>query len=374
MSTIAEIQQAIVTLLRSGYARLRNWLFEYDWQAWNRESEEDVRADRLDALAPEVEQAKTVERQIANIWGRPLDKLHMVISLSHKRISLTHRELEKTVQDDSTHIYGLIAIGYKCIQACNAIHTLCARGFPDQALSLCRGLVEQEANLRFILTVENREEVTERYFDWKKAKAIAQWKAQKEGLHKVGLGPTNEEWDAIDEVRKQLKVKYRGKGRLRNYDEWAIGTRANGSEPIKAFSVPERARQFVHITSDPALLRDTFTDRWHRLNEFVHTTPRSIVESAASNDPKLVVTGPSHLGIDEPAIITGQTMLNISTLLAQIVTDDFSIRENLRIKDLGEKSHRAFYSLLKEVEKVPGSKPRWYATLRLEQKQSLRRP
>ena len=58
MPTVAEIQQAIMSLPKSDYARLRNWLFEYDWQEWDREFEEDVKAGRLDFLKAEVEQAK----------------------------------------------------------------------------------------------------------------------------------------------------------------------------------------------------------------------------------------------------------------------------------------------------------------------------
>ena len=58
MTTVAEIQQAIMNLPKSDYARLRNWLFEYDWQEWDREFEEDVKAGRLDALAAEALEAK----------------------------------------------------------------------------------------------------------------------------------------------------------------------------------------------------------------------------------------------------------------------------------------------------------------------------
>ena len=58
MPTVTEIQQAIMNLPKSDYARLRKWLFEYDWQEWDREFEEDVKAGRLDFLKAEVEQAK----------------------------------------------------------------------------------------------------------------------------------------------------------------------------------------------------------------------------------------------------------------------------------------------------------------------------
>ena len=39
-----------MNLPKSDYARLRNWLFEYDWQEWDREFEEDVKARKVDAM------------------------------------------------------------------------------------------------------------------------------------------------------------------------------------------------------------------------------------------------------------------------------------------------------------------------------------
>ena len=50
MPTVAQIQQAIIDLPKSDYARLRNWLFEYDWQEWDREFEKDVKAGKVDAM------------------------------------------------------------------------------------------------------------------------------------------------------------------------------------------------------------------------------------------------------------------------------------------------------------------------------------
>ena len=295
----------------------------------------------------------TSDRLIPAIWGRSLTKLCTVTSLSNERISLTQTELEQTLQDKSTHLYALIAIGYKCVQTSNAIHMLCARGFPDQALSLCRGLLEQEANLRFILTVENREEVTERYLDWERAKTIIRWKRLNKGSVKGARDVVSTEREALTKAYERLKVKYHGNGNLRNHEGWAIGKRADCAKPIKAFSPEARAKRFIELLdSEKTLLSYIWIVRWQRLNEFAHTTPRSILESAASNDPKLVVAGPSHLGIGEPAIIAGQTMLNISTLLTQIVTDEFSIHENLRVKDVGERARRAFDDMFAIVNKV----------------------
>ena len=58
MPAVAEIQHAITNLPKSDYTRLRNWLFEYDWQEWDREIEADSEAGKLDFLATEAIEAK----------------------------------------------------------------------------------------------------------------------------------------------------------------------------------------------------------------------------------------------------------------------------------------------------------------------------
>ena len=152
------------------------------------------------------ERTRMTEFQLATIWGRPLSKLQTVIALGGEKIRLAQSELEEPLQGRTTNIYDLIRIGYKCIQTCNTVHLLCAKGFPDQALSLCRGLMEQEVNLWFIATIENKEEVTQRYFDWEKAKFYRYVRDRKDRLDKRNLGPTTEEWDALTKEYERLEA------------------------------------------------------------------------------------------------------------------------------------------------------------------------
>ena len=58
MTSIPEIQQAIMNLSEADYAELRRWLLDQDWEEWDREFEEDVEAGKLDALAAEALGAK----------------------------------------------------------------------------------------------------------------------------------------------------------------------------------------------------------------------------------------------------------------------------------------------------------------------------
>ena len=58
MSTVAEIQQVIISLSKSDYAQLRRWLNEYDWEEWDQQIEADSEAGKLDFLVDQATEAK----------------------------------------------------------------------------------------------------------------------------------------------------------------------------------------------------------------------------------------------------------------------------------------------------------------------------
>ena len=58
MSTISEIQQAIINLSRSDFAQLRHWLSEYDWEKWDQQVEVDSDDGKLDFLVDQATAAK----------------------------------------------------------------------------------------------------------------------------------------------------------------------------------------------------------------------------------------------------------------------------------------------------------------------------
>jgi hypothetical protein len=54
MSTLEEIQAAVVQLKPEDRVRFRRWYLEKEAEAWDREIEMDVQAGRLDFLAEEA--------------------------------------------------------------------------------------------------------------------------------------------------------------------------------------------------------------------------------------------------------------------------------------------------------------------------------
>ena len=58
MTTVVELQEAILGLSEAEYTELRRWLLDQDWEQWEREFDEDVKAGKLDALASAALDAK----------------------------------------------------------------------------------------------------------------------------------------------------------------------------------------------------------------------------------------------------------------------------------------------------------------------------
>lgn len=58
MSSVAEIQEAILSLPAEDYAQLRQWFTDLDWAKWDQEIEADDAAGRLDFLVAEALEAK----------------------------------------------------------------------------------------------------------------------------------------------------------------------------------------------------------------------------------------------------------------------------------------------------------------------------
>ncbi len=59
MSTITEIQQAILALPENDYAQLRQWFSELDWKKWDKQIEADSQDGKLDFLVSQALQAKS---------------------------------------------------------------------------------------------------------------------------------------------------------------------------------------------------------------------------------------------------------------------------------------------------------------------------
>jgi hypothetical protein len=54
MSTLEQIEAAILTLPSDEFNRLRQWLADVDYQRWDEQLEQDINEGKLDALAEEA--------------------------------------------------------------------------------------------------------------------------------------------------------------------------------------------------------------------------------------------------------------------------------------------------------------------------------
>ena len=58
MTTVPEIQQAIMSLSKAEFTELFRWLLDRDWEEWDAEIEADSAAGKLDFLVAEAAEAK----------------------------------------------------------------------------------------------------------------------------------------------------------------------------------------------------------------------------------------------------------------------------------------------------------------------------
>jgi predicted transcriptional regulator len=56
VSTVQEIKDAVSKLSREELAAFRKWFIEFDWEAWDKEIEEDSAAGRFEAVIREVDE------------------------------------------------------------------------------------------------------------------------------------------------------------------------------------------------------------------------------------------------------------------------------------------------------------------------------
>ncbi len=66
VSSVEEIQSAIVSLAPEEYARLREWFIERDWEQWDQQIEADAQAGKLDFLIAEA-MAEKAQGQLRNL-------------------------------------------------------------------------------------------------------------------------------------------------------------------------------------------------------------------------------------------------------------------------------------------------------------------
>ena len=59
MTTIADIQKAILSLPETDYIHLRQWFSELDWKKWDQQIEADSQDGKLDFLVAQALEAKS---------------------------------------------------------------------------------------------------------------------------------------------------------------------------------------------------------------------------------------------------------------------------------------------------------------------------
>ncbi len=70
MSTLEQIEAAILTLQLDEFQRLRQWFFDVDYQRWDDQLEQDIADGKLDALAEEAIAEDRTHAEYDKLIGR----------------------------------------------------------------------------------------------------------------------------------------------------------------------------------------------------------------------------------------------------------------------------------------------------------------
>jgi len=62
MSSIQDLEKAVLSLPENEYKKFRQWFFDQDWEKWDRQIEADSGAGKLDFLREEAQKAKGKNR------------------------------------------------------------------------------------------------------------------------------------------------------------------------------------------------------------------------------------------------------------------------------------------------------------------------
>lgn len=58
MRTVSEIKQTIMALPEAEFSQLMKWVWDYDWERWDRQLQEDIKAGRLESIREKVLEAR----------------------------------------------------------------------------------------------------------------------------------------------------------------------------------------------------------------------------------------------------------------------------------------------------------------------------
>lgn len=300
---------------------------------------------------------RIVASQLLFIWGPPLNTLDKLISLCEERVSDAQDRLEEEKKGEPSSLFEVTRTGFKCVQVARAILVLCKGGYSDQAYALSRSLVEQRVNVGFILTSGKIEEVAQRYIDWEKAKFYRFIKRTKDRRDQMGQGPTDEEWEFLTTEYRALKEKYKDSGDIDKKEEWAIAYRDGMTRIVKAFSVVDRAKHSMpQLKSDKNHLFEIWNMEWQDLNEFTHTTPRSIHQSLSTPRENVVGSGRSSIGLIQPIRVAAVEILNLSSALAFNLTS----AQSLQTDTFSQEAMETLRKLMRQLEEIPEAARPWH--------------
>lgn len=273
-----------------------------------------------------------IATNIESIWGEALSLLQGLIVISDESSLWYAERVDEYMQDDTAEDL-LLRIHAKAVQVAKEILTLLRNGYPDGAQARWRTLHELSVIGLFIS--EQGDETAERYINHE---AIGQYKAaiqHNEYFTRLGMQPIPEdEMKFLKEGYLKLIEKY---GASYKYEYGWAANAINSKKPT-----------FREIESSIDL--DHHRPYYNTASANIHGNSSGIFQSLAlSPEEDMALSGPSNIGLAQPALSTVISLILITTTMLTHGANVDCIAISKIIDKFGRKVEDAFIAVETDI-------------------------
>jgi len=271
---------------------------------------------------------KKFNKRLYKRWEEPLNLLELFIYLSLEFGNKMKLEIFPTLKDNDFLPFTIIKLHAKACQISGEILTLLKHGYSDGAMSRWRSLYETVIILFFIEKFGSK--TAEKYLHYEVIESCKAIDDYQKYCERFEMEPfTKRNVDEIKDIRNKLCNKY-GINFRENYG-WAsneLGVKRPN------FRMLEDAVDFRHYRP------------WYRMASYhVHTSPKSMIFSLGVDPSKVILAGPSNMGLTDPAQNLVISLNHINASLLSLDVDKDTKYESIIFS-------RFMFSLAKKIQEI----------------------
>lgn len=282
---------------------------------------ENLKSNIKEVLDNKRYSSKEVEMYLYEKWKEPLDLLECLIKVSFDSGERHANKQDKVTEETDFKLDALVQIHARALHISNEILVLLKAGYPDGANARWRSLHELAVTSAFLK--KNNNEVSKRYLEYRTINVFKDAQEYQKYYKKLGYPPMKtSDFEIIKNKKERLCTKYGD-----NFDK------KFGWIPPHIFKV-RNFKDFEMKVGD----MDAWRPFYSSSSASIHANPSGFHRLGLKDDQqyKVLLTGPSDRGLDNPLQTTAISLMHISNSLLSLRPDFECIRDIHVIKGLGD--------------------------------------